>query len=425
MPKLARSVPSYRRHKQSGQAIVTLAGRDHLLGPYGSPASQEKYNRVVAEWMVAGRQSRPTDAAAAITVAEIIAGYWDHAQGYYRRADGTPTDDTKSIKKALGPLRRLYAPTEAAVFGPLALKAARDEMIRMGWCRTYINSQIGRIRRMFKWAVENELVPPAVHQGLVAVVGLKAGRCEAPESAPVRAISTEVVDATLPFVSRQVAAMIRVQLLTGMRPGEVCLMRCTELDMSGDLWRYAPSSHKTAHHGHERLIYLGSRSQEIIKPFLKADVQAFLFSPADAEAERRVSRKRGKRDPQKRPGQRYTVTSYCRAIQRACAAAFPPPDHLARRRVEAAGRKHKSTRRETTAEWKTRLGPELWAALKAWRQEHRWHPHQLRHTAATELRRKYGLEAAQVILGHKQLTVTQVYAEKNVAAAEQIMRQVG
>jgi len=43
----------------------------------------------------------------------------------------------------------------------------------------------------------------------------------------------------------------------------------------------------------------------------------------------------------------------------------------------------------------------------------RWHPHQLRHNAATQLRKEYGLEAAQVILGHKTITVTQVYAEKN------------
>jgi site-specific recombinase XerC len=54
-----------------------------------------------------------------------------------------------------------------------------------------------------------------------------------------------------------------------------------------------------------------------------------------------------------------------------------------------------------------------------------WHPHQLRHTAATELRKTHGLEAAQVILGHRTLTVTQVYAEKNVAAAMSIMAAVG
>lgn len=64
-------------------------------------------------------------------------------------------------------------------------------------------------------------------------------------------------------------------------------------------------------------------------------------------------------------------------------------------------------------------------ARKAFRADHSWHPHQLRHNAATMLRREYGLEAAQVILGHKTLTVTQIYAEKNVAAAQAIMLKIG
>ncbi len=43
-----------------------------------------------------------------------------------------------------------------------------------------------------------------------------------------------------------------------------------------------------------------------------------------------------------------------------------------------------------------------------------WHPNQLRHSAATEFRSKFGLEAAQVLLGHSQADVTQVYAERDV-----------
>jgi len=44
-----RSVPSYRRHKQSGQAVVTLADavtgqrRDLLLGKLGSRESKAEY----------------------------------------------------------------------------------------------------------------------------------------------------------------------------------------------------------------------------------------------------------------------------------------------------------------------------------------------------------------------------------------------
>ena len=54
-----------------------------------------------------------------------------------------------------------------------------------------------------------------------------------------------------------------------------------------------------------------------------------------------------------------------------------------------------------------------------------WHPNQLRHAAATEIRSRYGLEAAQVVLGHAKADVTQVYAERDQALAAEIMREVG
>ena len=56
MPRLKNSVPKYRQHKQSGQAIVTLNGRDFLLGHYGTKASGAKYDRLIAEWLDRGRQ---------------------------------------------------------------------------------------------------------------------------------------------------------------------------------------------------------------------------------------------------------------------------------------------------------------------------------------------------------------------------------
>jgi hypothetical protein len=44
------------------------------------------------------------------------------------------------------------------------------------------------------------------------------------------------------------------------------------------------------------------------------------------------------------------------------------------------------------AEWRARLGHKKCAELTKWREEHRWHPHQLRHNAAARLRKQYGLE---------------------------------
>src|SRR5262249_12926131 len=63
MPRQPR-IPTYRFHKSSGQAIVTLPDglgnrRDVLLGPHGSAESPAEYARVLAEWEAAGACRRP------------------------------------------------------------------------------------------------------------------------------------------------------------------------------------------------------------------------------------------------------------------------------------------------------------------------------------------------------------------------------
>ena len=49
MPRVpADYTPAYRLHKQSGHALVTLNGRDHLLGVYGTPESRARYHELIA-----------------------------------------------------------------------------------------------------------------------------------------------------------------------------------------------------------------------------------------------------------------------------------------------------------------------------------------------------------------------------------------
>ncbi|MCC7350037.1 MAG: site-specific integrase [Phycisphaerales bacterium] len=385
-------IPSYRRHKSSGQAIVTLNGKDHLLGRYGTVASRQKYNRLITEWLVNGRRLPAPEAP--VLVAEVLAAYWRHAQAYYRHSDGTPTGELNSLKGAMRFCAKLYRDTAAADFGPLSLKAARQAMIEHGLARGVINNHVNRIRRVFKWAAGNEMIPASVWHGLAAVEGLRAGRSAARETEPVKPVPVENVQAILPHVSPQVAALIQLQLLTGARPGEICAIRGMDLDTSGQVWVYTPRQHKTLHHGHARQIPIGPRAQAIIRPFLLADLELPLFSPREAERIRRekmhASRKtplsygnspgsNRKRKPRWKPSHEYTAASYRRAITRAC---------------EAAGVPH-------------------------------WHPHQLRHTRATDLRKQYGIESAGVMLGHRNLNVTEIYAEKDLAQAMRIAGEVG
>ena len=62
---------------------------------------------------------------------------------------------------------------------------------------------------------------------------------------------------------------------------------------------------------------------------------------------------------------------------------------------------------------------------RAWRATHVWHPHQLRHNAGTRIREDYDAETAQVILGHRHLKTTEIYAAKNLRKARQVMAEVG
>src|SRR5262249_43248686 len=147
-------------------------------------------------------------------------------------------------------------------------------------------------------------LPGSVYDNLAKVTSLRKGKCEARESEKVRPVPDEVVDATLPLLQPIPRAMAELQRLTGMRPGEVCRMRGMDLEVSGPAWAYRPGSdrvpegdHKTAHHGHERTILLGPKAQEVLRPWLKTDLTAYLFSPREAEALRNAVRRQQRKSP--------------------------------------------------------------------------------------------------------------------------------
>lgn len=65
------------------------------------------------------------------------------------------------------------------------------------------------------------------------------------------------------------------------------------------------------------------------------------------------------------------------------------------------------------------------AKLVAWRKPDRWHPHQLRHTHATRVRRESGLEEPQIQLGHSKADVTPIYAERDMGRAADVAQRIG
>src|SRR5687767_8015357 len=122
MPRLSLATPKYRQHRASGQAVVTIAGKDHYLGPWKSKGSRVEYDRLIGEWLAAGRPSVATAPPTEITVSELAAKFWRHAQAYYRK-NGKDTGTAENYKPVLSLLKTRYGHTPAAEFGPLALKA--------------------------------------------------------------------------------------------------------------------------------------------------------------------------------------------------------------------------------------------------------------------------------------------------------------
>ncbi|MCC7085496.1 MAG: site-specific integrase [Pirellulales bacterium] len=432
MPRIAgQAIPKYCKHRATGQAVVTLFGRDVYLGPHGTKASKLEYDRLITEWLANGRQA-PSKLTGDLTLAELIKRYRGHVVVHYTK-NGRQTSEQHSIALALRPVRELYGNGFVGEFGPLALKAVRQKMLDAGHARTTINRGVHRIRRMFRWGVENELVAPSVLQALEAVAALQKGKTEARETEPVAPVSDATVDATLPCLPSVVADMVCFQRLTGCRPAEVCLIRPYDVNVTGDVWTYVPAEHNTEHRGKRRTIFIGPRAQGILRPYLLRDKEVYCFQPADSERKRlavrhearRVPLKYGnrpgtnrKRKPKRAAGERYDVPSYRRAITRACEKAFGMPMELR----DAAGKILVQFPRgeQREAERRRRM-----QAATEWRAANCWSPNQLRHTAATELRKRFGLEAAQVVLGHSAADVTQIYAERDLEKAAAVIREVG
>ena len=281
-------VPRPSHHKASGQSVVRLNGRDFYLGPHGSPKATSEYDRIIAEWLAHGRQL--PDRNAGLSVAELILAYVDHAEAYYTKG-GQPTSEFGVICQAMKWLRKSGSKVRVDEFGPRSFKTIRQMMIDAGLSRGTVNAYMNRIRRCFRWAVEQELALPAVLQSLQAVSGLKQGRSEARELRPVKPVPQSLVDTVLPHIAAQVAAMIQFQLLTACRPGEVCIIRGCDIDMTGHVWIFRPARHKTEHHDSRREIFIGPKAQALIRPWLRTELEAYLFQPSEAEAIRNSKRR--------------------------------------------------------------------------------------------------------------------------------------
>lgn len=360
--------------------------------------------------------------------------------------NGRPTSQISIVKGMLAAVTNLYGTTPVSKFGALNLRAIQQSLVGRGLAVKTVNHLVNETRRLFKWATSHELCPAAVWQSLTTVPGERKGRTKAREPQPIPPVSDDVVDATLPHLSAVVADMVRFQRLTGCRPGEARILRPVDIDRSGDVWLYRPRSHKTEHKDRTRVIFIGPKAKEILLPYLLRDADAYCFSPSESEKLRReclhaarktpptygnVPGSNRKLHPKRRAGNHFTKDSYNRAIQRACESSFEMPKNLRNisskvsPREQARLAKLPEKERQEAIENARLERIRLKTQAAEWRAQHCWTPNQLRHAAGTEVRRQFGLEAAQVVLGHAGADVTQVYAERDQLLAAEVMRKIG
>ncbi len=363
------SPPSYCLHKATGQAYTRVNGRMIYLGTYDSAESRTKWAQIAADWSAGNLEKY----GQTVSIARLCVAYTSHAEEYYRK-NGKLTSHIFRVRSALRLLVEHFGNLQADKFTPNHMERLQAKFVEAGLARKTITEYMNVVRQTFQFGVTKGNVPPAVWQGLLAVRHLRKGRTVAKESKPVPPVSPFVVIRTARELGRVTASMVRLQYVTGMRPGEVCLMRLCDIDRSGDVWKYTPQQHKTEHHDRPRSILLGRKAQRILQPFLNRSEESFIFSPNETlePATECVVGRLHYTDC-------YSSLSYCRAVYRAA----------------------------------KRAGVE------------RWSPNQLRHTYATCIRKRCGLEAAQILLGHSRADVTQIYAERDLRTAEQVVREVG
>jgi integrase len=351
MPKI--NLPRYQGPHKSGQAYCRWQKKTIYLGKYGSDESVDEFKKLVAA-IVGGDPEpiKPRFPTPEHPVVDLAEPYLDFAESYYSQ------NEYDCIRYAVDLLLELHGSTELDQFGPLALKQVREAMIAKDWSRPYTNHQIARLKRMWRFGVENEIVPASLAHAIESVKALRKGRTEARETEPVEPVADEIVAATLPFMSATIAMMVRTQRIAGMRPGEVCSMQMRDLEGRGDTWLYRPGQHKNTWRRKPRVIAIPASLHGPLWEYLKPEPEDYVFTPKP-------------RGCVKRPC--YTEDTYRVAVARA-----------AKKAIEAGAK-----------------------AVH-------WSPGQLRHSAADEAVRILGPVAAQRLLGHANLDTTSIYLSQMV-----------
>lgn len=406
-------IPKLRRQtnpKGNDRAYALFNGRRIYFGPWDTPESTEAYGRYLAEWTAAGGVA-PV-AHDDLSVIELVDSFTATINRDYRESPAIVVDAELATRK----LREIYGSLNVADFGPVQLKAVREALIDDGLSISTVNRRVTMLKRCFKHGAENGLISGEAFHRVNALSNLKPGRCRAKPSRIVKPCNIQDVEATLEYVTAPVRAAVLLQRHTGARAGEILGLRKNDIDTSGPVWLAVLSLHKTAQHGHQRVIAFGKEAQAILRPLLLSKrADEFIIAPLDGIADA-AQKKREE------------------ARQRILESGGDPTEAQIGRRPDQKPNTPKTSRtvgtRYASADYARaiRRGVEALNAARLARGEKPipyWHSHQLRHLFATEARAKYGIEITRILLGHSTANMTQVYAEADMSILQKIFAEIG
>ncbi len=378
MPRPRNKIPKLYIDRSRNRAFCKVDGKFLVMGPADSAESQEAYGRLIAslargETIEAAKATRTAPGKpTSITLNDLMLRFRTEEVPRYS------VDEQWCFKSVIRIVRELFGATPLDQFGPLKLRIIRDGMIAKGWSRTTVNKQVMRLRLIINWGISWELVSQTVADSLKTIKSLEAGETAAPESRVRRAVS----EADLTLVRSKLCKpvyqdLFDLMLLCGARSGELLSLTTGDIDRSGELWRVELRHHKTSHKGKDRTLFFNATAQLILRKYLKADPSESLFG---------IGRMR-----------------FGKAVKCACEVAFGMPKELRRKN----------------------LTPEQRVQAKAWRRQHVFTPHWLRHTVATKLADDVGTEAAQRLLGHASKAMTEHYSRSAEKQAQEAAKRLG
>lgn len=312
-------VPAPYLHKATGQAALVLRDADGrrrtvYLGVHGSAEAARRYREVLANHLAGtpiapARQRRAAAPSEWPSVHQLTATYLLHAARYYLDTEGKPTGEVTHAQIAFEELLRLHRDTPTDQVRIADLLAVRQALVDLrekrrrgrqapkGLSRRTINDRMARIKRLFRWGVEQGMVPGSTWHELSALRGLPKGRCGVHDNEPIEAVPWSLVAEVLPHLVPTVADLVQLQWWTGMRPAEALRMTRRQLDTTGSTWLYRLAKHKGTWRGRERIVALGPKAQEILRPRLRLEQDAPMFSGRDAWSEHRARLRAQRKTP--------------------------------------------------------------------------------------------------------------------------------